>query len=177
MTAAIDTAYLKKLVRDIPDFPKKGILFKDITTVLQDGKAFRSIVDAVADHYRAANVAHVVCIEARGFVLGSAVAYALGCGLVPVRKKGKLPWKTFEASYELEYGTDHLQIHCDGVAKNEKVLIVDDLLATGGTVGAVVKLMERCGADIAGLAFFIELSFLGGRAKLDSHPIYSVIQY
>lgn len=171
-----EAEHLKGLIRDVPDFPKKGILFKDITTVLKDGPAFAGVVDAIVSEFRGRGISSVIAIEARGFVLGSAVAYALGCGLVPVRKKGKLPCKTHQVKYGLEYGEDCLEIHADALSKGEKVLVVDDLLATGGTMAAVVDLVERLGADIAGLAFFVELGFLNGRAKLASHPVFSILQ-
>lgn len=172
-----DAAYFKSLVRDIPDFPKKGIIFKDITTVLKDGRAFSSMVNLVAEEFRYSGITTVVGVEARGFVLGAAVAYALNCGIVPIRKKGKLPHKTYNVTYDLEYGTDSLEIHQDALHPKEKVLVVDDLLATGGTVAAAVELLKSLNAEIAGLAFFVELSFLKGREKLAPHPIYSVIQY
>ena len=175
--SASDVGYLKSVVRDIPDFPKPGIVFKDITTALKDARAFAMIVDAIVTRFRGESIASVVCIEARGFVLGSAIAYALGCGMVPVRKKGKLPGKTVEVGYDLEYGRDFLQIHSDALHVGERVLIVDDLLATGGTMTAVVDLVSRAGAEIVGLAFFIELLFLNGRQKLSPRPVFSLIQY
>ena len=174
---AVQTEFLKSLVRDVPDFPKKGIVFKDITTVLKDGRAFTSLVDSIADRFRNERVSSVVCIEARGFVLGSAVAYALGCGIIPVRKKGKLPCKTLRVAYDLEYGKDFLEVHSDAVKKGERVLIVDDLLATGGTMEAVISLVREMAAEIVGLGFFVELSFLNGRKKLTPYPVYSIIQY
>lgn len=172
-----DCAYLKSLVRDVPDFPKKGIVFKDLTPALKDARGFRMIVDAIAAAFRAERISSVVCVEARGFMLGSAVAYALGCGIVPVRKKGKLPRATYEVGYDLEYGRDYLQVHCDCLARGERILIVDDLLATGGTVDAVRELMRKVGAEVAGLAFFVELAFLKGRSRLAPDSIFSLVQY
>ena len=168
---------LKTLIRDVPDFPKKGIVFKDITTLLRNGKAFASAVRAVAHEFQDRAVTSVVCVEARGFVLGSAVAYALGCGFVPVRKKGKLPCETYEVSYELEYGTDYLQIHKDALSKEERILVVDDLLATGGTMTAVMHLLENFKTEIVGIAFLVELTFLKGRNKLKDRAVFSLIQY
>lgn len=167
---------LKKYIRDIPDFPKKGIIFKDITTLLKDGPAFREAVDKISDEYRDKNIDVVLSIEARGFIFGAAVAYKLGVGLVPVRKKGKLPHKTHGITYDLEYGTDTLEIHQDALKKGSRVLIVDDLLATGGTVQAVSSLVKKMGGEIAGLAFVIELTPLKGRDKLQGYPITSLIK-
>jgi len=168
---------LKKFIRDIPDFPKPGILFKDITTLLKDGKALKASVDVLARQFAKKGVRYVVGIESRGFIFGTALAYKLGVGFIPVRKKGKLPSKTRAVSYELEYGTDTLEIHADALKKGDKVLIIDDLLATGGTVAAVVKLVSGAGAKIAGVGFIIELSFLNGRDRLKGFPVFAAVKY
>jgi len=168
---------LKRTIRDIPDFPKKGILFKDITTLLKDKKALKASVDALAGQFGKKSIKYVVGIESRGFIFGTALAYKLGVGFIPVRKKGKLPAKVRSVTYALEYGTDTLEIHEDALKKGDKVLIVDDLLATGGTVGAVAKLVMASGARIMGVGFIIELAFLNSREKLKGLPVYSVIQY
>lgn len=167
---------LKSYVRDIPDFPKKGIIFKDITTLLKDKLAFRQAVDRIADEFKDKKIDLVISVEARGFIFGSAVAYKLGTGVVPVRKKGKLPYKTYSASYGLEYGSDTLEIHQDALKKGDRVLIVDDLLATGGTTRAVADLVEKMGGQIAGIAFAIELTPLKGREKFKGYPILSLIK-
>jgi len=174
-TAAVDR--VRALIRDVPDFPKAGIVFKDITTVLKDPEAFRFVVDRIASEYRGRRIQNIVCVEARGFVLGSAVAYAMGAGLVPVRKKGKLPCATHRVSYELEYGTDFLEIHRDALKPGEEVLIVDDLLATGGTVKAVMQLLDKLKVRVSAAAFFVELSFLNGRAALEPLPVFSVVSF
>ena len=171
------TESLKQMIRDVPDFPKQGILFKDITTVLADGASYRKVIDLLAERYQGRGIDRVVAVEARGFILGAPLAYKLGAGFVPVRKKGKLPYKTLQTSYDLEYGQDTLEIHEDALVKGHKVLVVDDLLATGGTVGAVVKLVERLGGSVEELAFMIELEFLHGRAKLAPHRVHSLIKY
>ncbi len=171
------TEELKSLIRDIPDFPKKGIVFKDITTLLNDPVAFKAAVDQLAKKFENENIDQVVGIESRGFIFGAVLAYKLGAAFVPVRKKGKLPYKTKSVSYELEYGTDTLEIHEDAIPKKSRVLIVDDLLATGGTVQAVSKLVKSFGAQIAGVAFLVELTFLNGKNKIKDLPIYSVIEY
>jgi adenine phosphoribosyltransferase len=168
---------LKAAVRDVPDFPIKGILFKDITPVLQDGKLFRQAVDAIADRHKGKNISAVVGIDARGFIFAGAVAYNLGIGLVPVRKKGKLPYKTVVTSYTLEYGSETSEMHIDSIKKGENVIIVDDLLATGGTAMAAATLVKQLGGNIAEIDFLIELSFLKGRERLKDYPVYSVIQY
>ena len=170
-----DSSWLAGHLRDVPDFPTPGILFKDLTPLLADVDAFRFTVDAIADHAAGLTVDKVVGIEARGFIFASAVAYRLGAGLVPVRKPGKLPWKTVTETYALEYGTDSLDIHEDAIDTGETVLIVDDVLATGGTAAATSALVERVGGTIAGLAFVVELGFLDGRAKLRDHDILSLI--
>jgi adenine phosphoribosyltransferase len=167
---------LKKSIRDIPDFPKKGIIFKDITTLLKDKVRFREAVDAIAAEYKEKKVDFVLSIEARGFIFGAAVAYKLGAGLVPVRKKGKLPFKTHSVTYDLEYGKDTLEIHQDAFKKGDRILIVDDLLATGGTTAAVIDLVEKMGGEIAGLAFVIELLPLKGREKLKGYPVLSLVK-
>jgi len=168
---------LSDYVRNIPDFPKKGILFRDITTVLQDAGAFKQTIEAITSKYRTQKIDKVVAVEARGFILGGAVAHCLGAGFIPVRKKGKLPWKTQSITYELEYGTDTLEMHEDAIKPEERVLIVDDLLATGGTVAAVTKLVSQFKGKIVGIAFLIELVDLKGRDKLKGYPIHSLIQF
>lgn len=168
---------IKAKIRDVPDFPKKGILFKDITPVLQDPTSFRGVIDRLADRYESSRPDGIVAIESRGFILGSALAYRLGIGLSLVRKPKKLPWKTRRVEYALEYGTDALEIHEDGVEKGARVVIVDDLLATGGTAGATVKLVHELGGIIQECAFVIELGFLDGRKKLAPVPCFSLIQY
>lgn len=168
---------LRSIIRDIPDFPKKGILFKDITTLLAKGALFQQAIDMIAEQYRGKDITKVVAIESRGFIFGAPVAYKLGAGLVPIRKKGKLPYKTISASYSLEYGTDTLEMHEDALKPGERVLIIDDLLATGGTMGAVIELVKKGGGKIAGLSFLIELSFLNGRSKLKDFEVSSLIKY
>ena len=170
-----DPSWLAGHLRDVPDFPTPGIVFKDLTPLLGDVDAFRYTVDAIADHAAGLTVDKVVGIEARGFIFAAAVAYRLGAGFVPVRKPGKLPWKTVTETYALEYGTDSLDIHEDALAAGDTVYIVDDVLATGGTAAATCTLVERVGGRIAGLAFVVELGFLGGRAKLTDHDILSLI--
>lgn len=173
----LTAAQLKKIIRDVPDFPKPGIVFKDISTILKDPLALRSVIDILAAKFRNKRITKVVAVESRGFILGSVLAYKLGAGFILVRKKGKLPYKTHSVSYELEYGSDTLEIHEDAVDQQDRVLIVDDLLATGGTVGAVVKLIEGFNAKIVGSAFLIELSFLQGRERLNGLPISSIIKF
>ena len=168
---------LKKIIRDIPDFPKKGILFKDITTLLADAKSFQMTVDLLGHRYVGKKIDAVVGIEARGFIFGAALAYKLGSGFVIVRKPGKLPYKTSKIKYDLEYGTDSLEIHEDAIKKGQRVLIVDDLLATGGTVSAVSKLIEKQGGKIVEISFLCELEALNGRAKLTNYPIFSLIKF
>jgi adenine phosphoribosyltransferase len=168
---------LKKYIRNIPDFPKQGILFRDITTLLKDKKAFKYAIAALVSKYRNKKIDFVVAVESRGFILGSIIAYALSAGFVPVRKKGKLPAATHSATYDLEYGTDTLEIHQDAIKPDDTVLIVDDLLATGGTVKAVTDLIRQLQGKIAGIAFLIELSDLKGRDKLKGYPVYSLIKY
>ena len=173
----MDTADLRAKIRDIKDFPTEGILFKDITTLLQDGPAFRSVIDALAKRYVTSGIDIVVGIESRGFIFAGALAHQLGAGFVPVRKLGKLPAKTVEVEYELEYGRSALAIHEDAVQPDQRVLIVDDVLATGGTMAATIRLVEQLGGQVTGLAFLIELAFLNGRQKLGSYPIDALIVY
>src|ERR671911_2396237 len=170
-----DAAWLANYLRDVPDFPQPGIVFKDLTPLLGDVDAFRYTVDAIADHAAGLTVDKVVGIEARGFIFAAAVAYRLGAGFVPVRKPGKLPWTTVSETYALEYGTDTLEVHDDALGAGDTVLVVDDVLATGGTAAATCRLVGRLGGRIAGLAFVVELGFLGGRAKLTDHDILSLI--
>jgi adenine phosphoribosyltransferase len=166
----------KEHIRDIPDFPKPGIIFRDITPLLAEGKAFHAVVDAIAERYRN-GVDMVLGIESRGFIIGAPVAYALHAGLAVVRKPGKLPSLTFTAQYALEYGRDALEIHRDAFGHPCRVLIVDDLLATGGTAGAAIQLVERLGGEVVACAFVIELAGLKGRERLHPHPVFSVVQY
>jgi len=168
---------LKALIREIPDFPKPGIGFKDITTVLKDGDAFRRTVQAMAEPFRNAGVEAVVGVESRGFILGAPIAYELGCGFVLVRKPGKLPSETISTSYQLEYGTDTLEIHTDAVQPGQKVLLVDDLLATGGTISAAAELVRRLSGEIVGFSFFVELAFLKGRERLQGYRVHSLVTY
>jgi len=168
---------LTTCIRTIPDFPKPGILFRDITTLLNNKAAFKKAINALVKKYKNKKIDAVVAVEARGFILGGALAYKLGAGFIPVRKKGKLPWKTNSVTYNLEYGTDTLQIHEDAITPGAKILIVDDLLATGGTVKAVTDLVQQAKGKITGIAFLIELSGLKGREKLRDFPIYSLIKY
>jgi adenine phosphoribosyltransferase len=172
-----DSEWLKDHVRDIPDFPKPGVVFKDITPLLADELAFRSAVDDIADHFTTPTFDKVLGVEARGFILGAPIAYRLSTGFVPVRKAGKLPWEIEQQEYELEYGTDLLELHRDAVKPGERVLIVDDVIATGGTAAATVRLAERLGAVVGGIAVVIELGFLGGRAKLDGYEFISLVNY
>jgi adenine phosphoribosyltransferase len=168
---------LERYIRSIPNWPKKGILFRDITPLLADPQAFAAAVDALCDGFRDIGVEYVAAVEARGFIFGAAVAKMLGVGFVPIRKKGKLPFKTESVSYDLEYGTDTLQVHRDAIRKKAKVLMVDDLLATGGTMAAACKLIEKIAGQIAGIAFLIELKELAGRDKLRGYNINSVVSY
>ena len=163
--------------RDIPDFPKQGIIFRDITGLLKNGPAFKRAIDTIAEQYKKQKVDTVVCIEARGFLVGAALAYKLKAGLVPVRKKGKLPWKVYRKSYALEYGTDQLEIHQDSIEPGKNVLIVDDVIATGGTIEAVAALIGEMKGNIVGAAFLIELADLKGREKIRDVPIYALIKY
>jgi adenine phosphoribosyltransferase len=169
--------HLRTKIRHIPDFPKPGILFYDITTLLGDAQGFRDVIGALAGPYESKGIEHVVGIESRGFILGAAVANQLGAGFVPIRKPGKLPSKTHREDYALEYGSDGLEIHQDAVSDGQRVLIVDDVLATGGTARAAAALVRRVGGSVAGLAFLIELTALKGRDKLAGENIYSVLHY
>jgi len=164
-------------IRDIPDFPKPGILFKDITPLLGNPGAMAEAVQKLADPFRDKSIDHVVAVEARGFLFGAPVALELGVGVIPVRKPGKLPAETRRHEYELEYGTDVLEIHTDSLVPEERVLVVDDLLATGGTVQACCRLLEECGVEIVACAFLINLEFLGGAKRLEPTPVFSLIQY
>lgn len=168
---------LKKLIREVPDFPKKGILFYDITTLLKDKVGFATLIDKFSEHYIGHDVDLVLGMEARGFIFGPALAYRLNAGFVPVRKPGKLPAETVKCEYALEYGNNCLEVHKDAIQKGQRVLIVDDLLATGGTAAATAKLAASLGADIAGLGFVVELDFLNGREKLKGYDITSLLHY
>jgi adenine phosphoribosyltransferase len=168
---------IKGLIRDVPDFPEPGIVFKDITPVLADPIAFSTITDLIVVHFGRGNVDKVVGIEARGFIIASPVAYRFGAGFVPIRKQGKLPWQTVEAEYVLEYGTATLELHKDSVEPGERVLIVDDVLATGGTAKAAASLVEEVGGKVCGIACMIELDFLHGRDRLPEHELYTLIHY
>lgn len=168
---------LAALIRDVPDFPVEGILFKDITTLLQDADAFREAVDALASRYADREIDQVVAIESRGFLFGAPLAYKLGAGLVPIRKAGKLPAKTISAEYSLEYGTATLEMHVDAIHPGEKVLLVDDLLATGGSAKAATNLIERLGGVIVGVALLIELEFLQGAKQLEGYEVFSLIRF
>ncbi len=169
--------HLKAAIREIPDWPKKGILFYDITTLLKDGPRFREAVDALIAPYAHSKIDLVVGVEARGFIFAPTVAFALGAGFVPVRKPGKLPASTHRATYDLEYGTDSLEIHQDAIVPGQRVLVVDDLIATGGTAKAVAELIEKMGGTVVGLAFVIELEFLHGTDKLAKYPVTSLLKY
>jgi adenine phosphoribosyltransferase len=173
----MDVGWLKGHVRDIPDYPRPGVVFKDITPVLADPTAFAAVVDAVAAPFADRPIDKVVGIEARGFVFAAPVAYRHAAGFVPVRKAGKLPWQIEREEYELEYGTDLLEIHRDAIEPGEQVLIVDDVLATGGTAEASLRLVERLGGEVVGLAFFIELGFLHGRDRLEGRELHAVVGY
>lgn len=173
----MDLERVKALVRDVRDFPQEGIVFKDITPLLADPIAFSTVIDLIVVHFGRGNVDKVVGIEARGFILASPVAYHFGAGFVPVRKKDKLPWETESADYALEYGTATLEVHRDAVTPGERVLIVDDVLATGGTAAATAQLVERIGGKVIGIACLIELGFLNGRDKLEGHDLFSLITY
>ncbi len=164
-------------IRSIPDFPKKGIVFRDITTLLKDPRAFARAIDTFYERYKNAGVAKVVSVESRGFILGAPLAYRLGAGFVPVRKPNKLPADKLREEYALEYGTDAVEIHKDAISPGERVLVMDDLLATGGTILAAARLVERLGGSIVGLAFLIELSFLGARERLGRYDVFSIITY
>lgn len=168
---------VKSSIRDIPDYPKPGIVFKDITTLLKDKLAFRAAQDALRDRFKDTRPELVAAIEARGFIFGGALAHSLGCGFVPMRKPGKLPWSTLSESYSLEYGTDSLHMHDDAVLKGQKVVLIDDLLATGGTLAAAAKLVEQAGGVVAGVGVVVELAFLDGRHRLRDYDVYSVVSF
>ena len=169
--------WLKQHIRDIPDFPKEGIVFKDITPLLADKKAFSYTIDAIAHHFDRDEVDKVLGIEARGFMVAAPLAYRFTAGLIPVRKRGKLPWQVESEEYELEYGTDLLEMHRDAIDPGERILIVDDVLATGGTARATARLTERCGGKVAGIATIMELAFLGGRKAISDYEFFSLISY
>jgi adenine phosphoribosyltransferase len=168
---------LKSYIRDIPDFPIKGIIFKDITTLLQDADAFHYVIEKFSTYAKNKEIQKIVGIESRGFMFGAALAQALHLPFIPIRKKGKLPWKTFQQEYQLEYGTDIIEIHQDALKKGEKVLLIDDLLATGGTARAASDLIEKTEAILSGIAFLIELDFLKGRNHLANYEVFSLIHY
>jgi len=168
---------LEKCIRDIPDFPKKGILFKDITTLLNDKRAFKKAINDMAKALKGRKIDYIAAAESRGFIFGSTLAYRLNCGFVPIRKPGKLPAKTYCYAYSLEYGKDSLEIHRDAFPSGSKILVLDDLLATGGTALASAKLVEKLKGKVAAIIFLIELTFLKGRNKLKKYPVYSLIKY
>ena len=171
------TAWLKQYIRSIPDYPQPGILFRDITPLLQDAAALRFAVETMANRYRGAQIDQVVGIESRGFIFGTPLAYLLGTGFVPVRKKGKLPAEVISVEYDLEYGTNSMEIHTDAIRAGQRVLVVDDLLATGGTTVGTIKLVERLGAEVVSLAFLIELAGLAGRSRLTGHDVFSLLSF
>jgi len=173
----MDAQKIKAAVRNIPDFPKKGIVFRDITTLIADKDIFKQVVDEFAKRYRGKGIDYIVSVESRGFIFGSALAYILGCGLVLVRKKGKLPHEKHSVTYDLEYGSDTLEIHKDSFRKGKKVLVLDDLLATGGTTCAVIELVKMAGGEITEIAFVIELEFLKGRDKIKEIPVFALVKY
>ena len=168
---------LEKFIRDVPDFPQKGIIFKDITTLLKEKDAFKHVIHLMEEKYKDKNVHKIVGIESRGFIFGGVLAYNLGCGFIPARKPGKLPAETIKEDYSLEYGTNTLELHVDAIEEGENVVIVDDLLATGGTAQAVAKLVERLKGNILGIEFLVELDFLNGREKLNGYNISSYLHY
>jgi len=168
---------VKQYIREVPDWPKSGVNFKDITPLLQDAKIFKTLIDSLTEPYSDKKIDKIVVIDARGFLLGTAMAYKLGCGVSLVRKKGKLPYKTIEESYEKEYGPDTLTMHADAVTLNEKVLIVDDLMATGGTMQATVNMVEKLGGEIIGISVIVDLPFLGGSEKFKKYNFKSLVSY
>ncbi len=172
-----DIAAIRQIIRDIPDFPKPGIVFKDITPLLGNGPLFSRTIDILAERYRSQKIDTVLGIESRGFIIGAALAYELGAGFCGVRKPGKLPYETHSDSYELEYGTDRLEIHVDAMPSGARVVIADDLIATGGTAAATAQLVSKLGATVVECAFVIELAFLKGREKLKPHGVFSILQY
>ena len=171
------TSQLRATIRDIPDFPKPGVVFKDITPVLADGRLFRSVIDRFADELSGLGITKIVGIDARGFIFAGAVASQLGLGFIPIRKKGKLPWTTRSAAYSLEYGEAVVEMHVDAVEPGEKVALIDDVLATGGTAAAAIKLLGECGAEVVRAEFLMELGFLGGRANVGNTPVVSIVIY
>jgi adenine phosphoribosyltransferase len=177
VTAMDNSQALASTIRNVPDFPKKGIVFRDITTLLKDRKAYRQYIDSVYEHYKGQRIDKVVGVESRGFIGGGAVAYRLGAGFVPIRKPGKLPSEKIRQEYQLEYGSDAVEIHRDAIVKGERILLHDDLLATGGTIEAACKLIEQLGGTIVGLSFLIELTFLQPRKRLSQYDIFSLISY
>ncbi len=168
---------LKNAIRNIPDFPKKGIMFRDITTLLKNKDTLQEVINVLVEKYKHVNIDKVVGIEARGFIIGAALAVNLGAGFVPIRKKGKLPAEVLQEEYVLEYGTDIMEIHKDAIRPNERILLHDDLLATGGSMRAAIKLVEKLNANIVGVSFLIELSFLQGKKNIDKYDVYSLIKY
>ncbi|HXW79871.1 MAG TPA: adenine phosphoribosyltransferase [Acidimicrobiales bacterium] len=174
---AYDAARIKDLIRDIPEFPKPGVTFKDITPLLADSAGLASCVEALAERFTGERVDKVLGVEARGFIVGGAVAYRLGAGFVPVRKQGKLPWEVYSDTYQLEYGTDTLEVHTDAIQPGERALILDDVLATGGTAAAARRLVERLGAETVGFGCVLELGFLGGRQKLEGLVVEALVSY
>jgi adenine phosphoribosyltransferase len=173
----VQSVDLLRMIRTVPDFPKPGIMFRDITTLLKDKDAFARATDILVERYQGQRIDKVVCVESRGYILGAVLASRLHAGFVPVRKPGKLPAKTFREEYQLEYGIDALEIHADALQPGERVVVHDDLLATGGTAGATCRLVDRLGGVIVGVSFLIELEFLNGRDKLGAHDIFSIIRY
>ncbi len=173
----MDTEALRSLIRDVPDFPEPGIVFKDITPVLADPAALNGLVEATVSPFADAGVTKIAGIEARGFILASAAAIRLGAGFIPLRKPGKLPWKVVREEYSLEYGTDALEVHQDAVTPGDRILVVDDVIATGGTARAAVRLLEKLGADVVGVSVFVELAFLAGKDQLDGVPLHALVVY
>jgi adenine phosphoribosyltransferase len=173
----VDASELRDCIRDIPDFPKPGVIYKDITPLLSNAEALRSTIDLIAAHFDASAVDRVLGVEARGFIIAAPIAYRFGSAFVPVRKAGRLPWEIEREEYELEYGTDLLEIHRDAVAPGNRVVIIDDVLATGGTAGATIRLVEKLGGTVIGLGFVIELGFLHGREKLTGYDVLSLVTY
>ncbi len=175
--SAAQATWLKDFIRAVPDYPQPGVLFRDITPLLQNPAALKFVIEIMTDRYRGAGIDHVVGIESRGFIFGTPLAYLLNTGFVPVRKKGKLPYETVEQEYSLEYGSATLEIHTDALRPGERVLVVDDLLATGGTTEGTVRLVESLGAEVVSLAFLIELSFLNGRERLPGRDVFALLSY
>jgi adenine phosphoribosyltransferase len=174
---SVDLVWLRSHIRDIPDFPEPGVVFKDITPLLADVDAFRFAIDALADHFAGENIDLIAGIEARGFLLAAPLAYRFGSGIVPIRKQGKLPAEVVGEDYELEYGTDRLEVHSDLVSRGDRVLIVDDVLATGGTAACAARLLTSIGAEVVGFGFLIDLVFLGGAGKLEQYEVMSLLHY